>query len=229
MSRQIDTMFSQIAKKYDIMNDVLSFGIHKRWKNKAVKLSEAKLNDYVLDCASGTGDLAIKFKQRVGAEGKVIASDFNNDMLNIAKEKFDSGLYNIEVLQADAQNLPFDDNSFDVCSIGFGIRNVDSPETCIKEMARVVKSGGKVVILEFGQPKGFFKYFYAIYNKTILPLMAKLIANNEFAYNYLTDTASKFPCCDEFLDIMRNAVNFKDVEFRVLTFGIAYIYVGTVD
>lgn len=228
MSSQIDNMFSQIAKKYDIMNNVLSFGIHKSWKNKTVKLSEAKLNDNVLDCASGTGDLAIKFKQKVGVSGKVIASDYNNDMLNIAKEKFNKGLYDIEVLQADAQYLPFEDNFFDVCSIGFGIRNVDSTEICIKEMARVVKSGGKVVILEFGQPKGFFKYIYGIYNKTILPLMAKIIANNEFAYNYLTDSASKFPCREEFLNIMRKAEYFKEVEFTALTFGIAYIYIGTV-
>lgn len=228
MSHQIDTMFSQIAKKYDIMNDVLSFGIHKNWKTKTVKLSEVKLNDNVLDCASGTGDLAIKFKQKVGNSGKVIASDYNNDMLNIAKEKFKNGGYEIEALQADAQNLPFEDNSFDVCSIGFGIRNVDSPEICVKEMARVVKSGGKVVILEFGQPKGFFKYFYAIYNKTILPMMARIIANNEYAYSYLTDTASKFPCREEFLDIMRKSEILKEVEFTTLTFGIAYIYVGTV-
>ncbi|MEI6089262.1 MAG: bifunctional demethylmenaquinone methyltransferase/2-methoxy-6-polyprenyl-1,4-benzoquinol methylase UbiE [bacterium] len=228
MSRQIDNMFSQIAKKYDIMNDILSFGIHKIWKDKTVKLSEVKLNDKVLDCASGTGDLAIKFKQKVGTSGKVIASDYNNDMLNIAKEKFKKWEYDIDVLQADAQNLPFEDDSFDVCSIGFGIRNVDSPEICIKEMARVVKSGGKVVILEFGQPKGFFKYLYAIYNKTILPLMAKIIANNGFAYDYLTDTASKFPCREEFLDIMRKSEILKEVEFTTLTFGIAYIYVGTV-
>lgn len=228
MSRQIDTMFSQIADKYDLMNDLLSFGIHKLWKKKAITLSKTKLNDYVLDCASGTGDLAIAFKNKVGTSGKVIASDFNNEMLNIAKEKFAKKQYQIEVLQADVLNLPFEDNSFDVCSIGFGIRNVDSREGCIKEMARVVRPGGQVVILEFGQPKGFFKYIYSIYNKTILPLLAKLISDNDIAYDYLTDSASKFPCREEFVNIMLEAENFEKVEFTALTFGIAYIYVGTV-
>ncbi len=229
MSQEINNMFSQIAKRYDLMNNLLSFGIHKIWKKKTVRLSEAKSDDSILDCASGTGDLAIRFKKIVGSNGGVTASDFNNNMLQIAAEKFKNKNYDIEIRQADALNLPFPDNSFDVSSIGFGIRNVDSTARCLEEMARVVKPGGKVVILEFGQPKGFFRYIYSIYNKTFLPLLAKLLTNNEFAYSYLTDTASKYPCREEFLDIMNNTNKFSGLYYRSLSFGIAYIYVGTVN
>ncbi len=228
MSENVKKMFAEISKKYDYMNEFLSFGIHKSWRKKTVEISEAKNGDNVLDCASGTGDLAIEFYERVKPQGSVLATDFCKEMLDIATEKFKIKQLPIKIQIEDVMNLSFNDNTFDIASIAFGIRNVDDTKVGLKELARVVKSGGKVIILEFGQPYGLFSILYRIYSKIFIPLFGKILAKSEFAYNYLQDTANKYPCREEFIKIMNETGKFSKTFFKPLTFGIAYIYVGVV-
>lgn len=228
MSEKIREMFGSIANRYDFMNDFLSLGIHKSWRTKTVKLSSAKKGDKVLDCASGTGDLAIEFHKTVGENGQVIATDFCEEMLDIGKEKFKAQNLIIDTSIEDVMNLKFENNTFDLSSIAFGIRNVDSPKKGLEEMARVVKSGGEVVVLEFGQPYGWFSIVYKFYSKVLIPVFGKMIAKSQSAYNYLQDSAGKFPCREEFIKIMESTGKFETMKFYPVTFGIAYIYVGKV-
>lgn len=228
MSEKVKNMFADIADDYDRINTILSFGVHNAWRKKAVLESGAAPGDRVLDCATGTGDLAIEFKKAVGHQGKVIGTDFCEEMIEHAPAKADKEKLVVEFEVADAMNLPYEDNSFDIASIAFGIRNVDDPLACLKEMARVVKSGGRVVILEFGQPKGAVRFPYKIYSKHVMPAIGGFISGNREAYSYLPETSAKFPAGDKFLDLMRNADVFSDQRAVKLTGGISYIYVGTV-
>lgn len=227
MSEKVRNMFADISGDYDKMNDILSFGIHHRWRKYLVKNSGAAEGMSVLDCATGTGDLAIEFKKAVGKSGNVTGSDFTEEMLVFAREKV-KNKYDIDFEFADVMNLQYNDNSFDISSISFGIRNVDEPFTGVSELARVVKPGGKVIILEFGQPKGFFSLFYKIYSKILMPALGKLFAGNKSAYTYLPETAAKFPSDKKFKQLMLDTGRFSEVSYKQLSFGIAYIYTGTV-
>lgn len=222
MSEKVRTMFAEIAGKYDLLNDVLSLGIHKSWRKKAVELSNADSSSNVLDCACGTGDFSFEFAKRTN---NITGTDFCEEMLVIAREKSRKFGRFISFSQADAMNLPFKDKTFDVVSIGFGIRNVDNVGQAISEMARVLKPKGRVVILEFGQPKGFFKHIYNFYSKRIMPRIGRMLARSEAAYTYLPETAAAFPCREEFLSIAGNAYNFSNMNYHTLSFGIAYIYI----
>ena len=221
-------MFSQISGKYDLLNDILSFGIHRIWRKKTVNLADVNTNSQILDCASGTGDLAIAFKLKCGKDSRVVATDFCEDMLIYAQEKNKRLEYKLEIMQADAMSLQFRDNEFDVATISFGIRNVDDPVVCLKEMARVVKPGGKVLILEFGQPYKWFQPIYGLYSKYIMPTLGKIFAGAESAYTYLPRTASQFPCREAFIDLMKKSGSYKETNYYTLSLGIAYIYVGIV-
>lgn len=227
MSEAIKLMFADISKDYDKMNTVLSFGIHHLWRKKVVKLSGINSNSKVLDCASGTGDLALEFK-KTAINGEVVATDFCVEMLDYIKPKEEKLNLKVKTEFADVMNLQYDDNYFDVSSISFGIRNVDDPKVGISEMARVVKSGGKVIVLETGQPKGIMKLFYKLYSQHIMPFLGNLIAKNEAAYTYLPQTASKFPYGEKFVEIMKSTNKFSDIKVYPVTFGVAYIYVGIV-
>ena len=226
MSEQVKKMFAEISGKYDLMNDLLSFGIHHKWRKKAVKLSQAKSGMKVLDCATGTGDLAIEFKRVVGDSGEVTGTDFCAEMLEYAPPKAKSEGLEIKFEIADVMDLQYPQNSFDIASISFGIRNVDDTLRGLSEMARVVKSGGKVVIIEFGQPKGIFSLFYKIYSKILMPLMGKIFAKAREAYSYLPQTASEYPCRENFTAIMDRTGTLHKNRYYTLTFGIAYIYIG---
>ncbi len=221
-------MFASIADRYDITNSVLSLGIHHVWRNKAVKLSGAKNGDKVLDCATGTGDLAITFKKKVGDSGYVKGTDFCQEMIDPAPAKAAKKGLVIDFEVADAMNLPYNDNSFDISSISFGIRNVDDPLVCLKEMARVVRPGGRVVVLEFGQPSGIMSWPYRFYSKYIIPFIGGLLTGNRDAYQYLPETSAAFPAGDRFLDLMKSSGSFESQLFKKLNGGIAYIYVGVV-
>lgn len=228
MSEQVKEMFGSIASKYDLINTVLSFGIHHRWRRKAVRLSGAKAGDHVLDCATGTGDFAISFKKKVGVEGRVVGTDFSPKMIAPAPAKAKSKDLDISFEVADAMNLPYENDLFDISSIAFGIRNVDDPSVCLKELARVTKSGGKVIVLEFGQPKGLMKIPFKIYSKYVMPLVGGLLSGNKQAYEYLPETSAKFPAGDRFLEMMRQTECFKTEVAHSLQSGVAYIYIGTV-
>jgi demethylmenaquinone methyltransferase/2-methoxy-6-polyprenyl-1,4-benzoquinol methylase len=228
MSTEVRQMFSSIATRYDVTNEVLSLGIHRLWRRKAVRLSGAKPGDAVLDCATGTGDLALAFKRQVGEAGRVVGTDFCKEMLDSAPAKAEREGLRLEFQVADAMALPFADDSFDVASIAFGIRNVDDPVKCLSEMARVVRPGGRVVVLEFGQPTGLFGALFRFYSKVVMPRIGGLLTGNRAAYEYLPRTSASFPAGDRFLALMEQTGAYKEKVAHTLTFGTSYVYVGTV-
>ena len=229
MSEKVRSMFADIAEDYDRVNTVLSFGVHHAWRAKAIQESGAKSGHHVLDCATGTGDLAIEFKKAVGEEGYVLGTDFCAPMIEPAPGKAEKKGLKIDFEVADAMNLPYEDDRFDIASIAFGIRNVDDPVVALKEMARVVKPGGRVVVLEFGQPKGVLKYPYNLYSQFIMPTVGGLLTGNREAYTYLPRTSATFPAGKKFIKLMEQAGSFKDTWSEKLTGGIAYVYVGVVE
>jgi demethylmenaquinone methyltransferase/2-methoxy-6-polyprenyl-1,4-benzoquinol methylase len=227
MSEAVRAMFASIAPNYDRTNTALSLGVHHLWRSITVRESGAKPGDAVLDCATGTGDLAIAFKKTVGS-GRVVGTDFCADMLSFAPGKAKAMGLDIAFEVADAMDLPYDDDTFDIASISFGIRNVDDPARCLAEMARVVRPGGRVVVLEFGQPKGIMGLSYRWYSRHVIPVVGKMLTGNREAYAYLPETAAAFPCREAFLDLMRGTNRFASVRYRELTGGIAFVYVGIV-
>ena len=225
----IKSMFSEIAGSYDKANSVLSLGIHHVWKQKLVKLSGAAEGNKVLDCASGTGDLALLFKKAVGQKGSVVATDFCKEMLDLAPEKAKRQNLDISFQLADVSQLPFEDNQFNVASISFGIRNVEERTKGLKEMARVTASGGAVMILEFGQIETpVIKPLYNLYSQKVLPFLGGLVSGKPKAYQYLNDSSQVFPCGQDFADEIMATGSYEKVEFWPLSCGIAYIYKCTV-
>jgi len=219
-------MFASIARRYDTANEVLSLGIHKGWRRAAVAVSGAAKAQRVIDCATGTGDLALEFKRAVGSTGEVIGTDFCAEMLRPAPAKAKRAGLDVKFAVADALALPYPDGRFDVASIAFGIRNVDDPLRCLREMARVVKPGGSVIVLEFGQPRGAFGALFRAYSRGVMPLVGGLLTGNRAAYEYLPRTAAAFPAGERFLALMRESGAFSRVEAHPLTFGTAYVYRG---
>lgn len=228
MSEKVRSMFADIADDYDRVNSVLSFGVHHAWRNRTVQLSGAKEGCQVLDCATGTGDLALQFKEKVGSSGYVLGTDFCREMIEHAPEKARKKKLEVDFEVADAMDLPYEEGRFDIASIAFGIRNVDDPVQALKEMGRVVKPGGKVVVLEFGQPKGLLKYPYELYSQHIMPAIGGWISGNREAYTYLPRTSAEFPAGEKFIALMEKSRSFSSQMFEKLTGGIAYVYVGTV-
>ena len=228
MSQQVQAMFSEIAPRYDLANGVLSLGTHHGWRRAAVRASGAGPGAKVLDCATGTGDLALAFKRAVGTSGRVVGTDFCAEMLEPAPRKAAAAGLDVEFAQADAQALPYADRTFDVASIAFGIRNVDDPVKCLREMARVVRPGGRVVVLEFGQPRGLFGALFRFYSSWVLPFVGGLISGRPAAYRYLDRTAAAFPSGEAFTALMRQAGVFAEVGDRALTLGTVHVYTGTV-
>src|SRR5690625_1069778 len=229
VSEKVRDMFADIAKDYDRVNGVLSFGIHHLWRNQTVLESGAKPGDRVLDCASGTGDLAISFKKAVGDDGYVMGTDFCREMIELAPEKALHENLEIDFEVADVLNLPYEENTFDIASIAFGIRNVDDPVKALQELARVVRPDGRVVVLEFGQPDGLLRHPYRLYSSTIMPAVGGWLSGNREAYTYLPETSAAFPAGDAFLKLMAQADVFSQRRAVKLTGGIAYVYVGTVE
>lgn len=226
---KIKSMFSKVAKGYDQANNVLSVGIHHLWRKKLVSLSQAKPGDSVLDCATGTGDLAIEFKKTVGVNGKVKGTDFCKEMLDFAPAKAKGLNLDIDFEIADVTALNYPENTFDISSISFGIRNVSDPLLALNELARVTKNGGRVCVLEFGQiPVPLLNQLYNFYSTKILPKIGGLITGEKEAYEYLQESSANFPCREEFLNLMRQTQKFSEVKFHTLSLGIAYIYIGKV-
>lgn len=221
---KIRNMFSKVAGRYDLANSVLSMGIHHVWRKNIVNWSGATENESVLDCATGTGDLAIEFKKNVG-QGRVVGTDFCKEMLAPAPAKATSKNLDIHFEQADVLNLPFGENEFDISSISFGIRNVADPIQALKELARVTRPGGRIMILEFGQPQNkTFAGLYNFYSRNILPKIGGVITGDTQAYQYLQDSSAEFPCAEGFLKWAEDTGCFSRVEYRSLTGGIAYMY-----
>ncbi len=228
MSEEVRSMFASIANKYDAVNTVLSFGVHHRWRKKTVQWSGAQAGDHVLDCATGTGDLAFAYKKVVGDKGYVLGTDFCAEMMETGPSKAEKKGLVVDFEVADVLNLPYEDNRFDISSISFGIRNTDDSLKCLQEMARVVKPGGRVVVLEFGQPNGFMKIPYMIYQKYVMPFVGGLLSGNRDAYVYLPKTSAAFPAGAAFLALMDKAGVFSSRKAYSLTGSIAYAYIGVV-
>jgi len=226
MSLSIKRMFDKIAPTYDLGNTILSFGIHFLWRKKTAKLAALMPNSKILDCATGTGELYISFKSYY-KDSTVIGIDFSKYMLKIASNK----LYKINMqhllIEGDMTQLPFNDNSFDVVTIAFGIRNADNVSSVLEEMARVLKPNGKIIILEFGQPKiGIIEILYNFYCDCMIPI-AKLILKDKGSYTYLIKTTRAFACREKFIKLMDETNSFKNCTYKTLSFGISYLYIGT--
>jgi demethylmenaquinone methyltransferase / 2-methoxy-6-polyprenyl-1,4-benzoquinol methylase len=218
-------MFSLVAERYDLANSVLSLGIHHLWRKELVRWSGAIAGMRVLDCATGTGDLAIVFKKAVGNSGAVLGTDFCSEMLESAPKKSAARGLQIEFAVADVMSLPYADNSFDISSISFGIRNVSDPLLGLSELARVTKPGGVVMVLEFGQMQWpVISSAYNFYPKRILPFLGGMVTGQKQAYDYLQTSSANFPCRQEFASLMKSTGQFSEVEFKSLSGGIAYLY-----
>ncbi len=202
----------------------MSFGIHHLWRKKLVSYSGAKPGDSVLDCATGTGDLAIEFKKKVKS-GRVVGTDFCKEMLAPAPGKAQKKQLDIEFAQADVTHLNYKEDEFDISSISFGIRNVEEPLKAMKELARVTRSGGVVMVLEFGQPDIIgFRQVYNLYSELLLPRIGGLVSGSKESYEYLQTSSSKFPCRQEFVDFVLSCNSYSSGEYKSLSGGIAYMY-----
>ncbi len=225
----VHTIFSSIAKRYDFLNSLLSLKFDKRWRAFAVKVSELEPESKVLDVCTGTGELALAYAKTLRNGTRVIGTDFCNEMLIVGKAKVEEQgtADNFLPIVADTLNLPFADNSFDVVSVGFGMRNVIDLKKGIQEMMRVATPGGRVVILEFSQPENpVFKSIYYLYFKNILPLIGNIISNNnDDAYGYLPSSVMKFPNRRRLKEIMEEC-GLKNVKIYAKTFGIVTIHLG---
>ncbi len=224
MSEAVRSMFADISGHYDVMNSVISLGMHHSWRRRLVRLSEAKAGDRVLDCASGTGDLAFEFKRVVGDKGSVVATDFCEPMLAHIPEKSQQNSLHVDVAVADVMNLPYADNSFDIASIAYGIRNVDDPVQGLSEMCRVVRDGGRIAVLETGQPHGLIRVPFAVFQR-LIPLAGRLVAGNRAAYHYLPTTAATFPYGNSFLKLVRAIPTVESAFAFPLFFGVSYLYI----
>jgi demethylmenaquinone methyltransferase/2-methoxy-6-polyprenyl-1,4-benzoquinol methylase len=223
---QVAHMFNTIAPRYDFLNHFLSFGIDILWRNKAIRLLKKEHPKNILDIATGTGDLALS--ALVLNPDKVTGVDVSEGMLAFgrAKIKKQNLEHKIELLYADAENLPFTDNTFDAITVAFGVRNFEHLEKGLSEMCRVLKPGGTAVILEFSTPRKFLvKQLYSLYSNKVLPVLGKVISKDARAYTYLPESVKAFPCGQEFLSIFTNS-GFKECTCISLTLGIASIYVG---
>lgn len=226
--QKIKTMFSKVASGYDKANDILSAGIHHLWRKKLVKHSKATSGQTVLDCATGTGDLAIEFKKVVGKYGSVVGTDFCKEMLDFAPAKAKKQNLDITFELADVTSLAYPDSNFDITSISFGIRNVADPVKGISELARVTKPGGNVCVLEFGQIQNpAMNKAYQFYSTKILPKIGGTITGETDAYEYLQNSSAQFPCREEFIKLMNQSAHFSSIKCIPVTFGIAYIYIAT--
>lgn len=221
----IRKMFSAISSRYDLANSVLSLGIHHAWRRKLVRWSGAEATQKVLDCASGTGDLAFEFEKAVGTRGEVIATDFCEDMLEFGKKKAKARSSQVSFQVADVMKLPFKSENFDFVSIAFGIRNVADAAQGLRELARVTKLGGYVMVLEFGQPTlPVWGRAYQLYSRKILPKVGGLLTGKKEAYDYLQSSSERFPSGKGFLELARSTGKFTHVSAKPLLGGVAYIY-----
>ncbi len=225
---RVADVFTSVAKKYDIMNDLMSFGIHRLWKRYAISLSGVRAGQHVLDIAGGTGDLAKVFSREVGRNGKVVLSDINAAMLEVGRERLiNAGCNNVDFVLANAETLaPFDDNSFDLLTISFGLRNVTDKDAALRAMYRVLKPGGRLLILEFSKP--VFEPLskaYDLYSFTALPLMGKLVANDSESYKYLAESIRMHPDQQTLKQMMEQA-GFENCDYHNLTAGIVAVHRG---
>ncbi|MCK9534279.1 MAG: bifunctional demethylmenaquinone methyltransferase/2-methoxy-6-polyprenyl-1,4-benzoquinol methylase UbiE [Pseudomonas sp.] len=227
-AEKVAEVFHSVAARYDIMNDVLSGGMHRLWKRFTIELSGVRRGNTVLDIAGGTGDLARKFSSLVGPSGEVVLADINASMLKVGRDRLlDKGVANnISFVQADAEKLPFPDNHFDVVTIAFGLRNVTHKEDALRSMLRVLKPGGRLLVLEFSKPSNpLLSKFYDAYSFKFMPLAGKLITDDADSYRYLAESIRMHPD-QETLKAMMSEAGFERVTFHNMTGGIVALHRG---
>jgi demethylmenaquinone methyltransferase / 2-methoxy-6-polyprenyl-1,4-benzoquinol methylase len=227
-NRLVKEHFDSIARKYDGMNTLLSFGLHHLWKRKTVKILRSGEGDVILDMCGGTADLALLAARSVGRRGRVVVYDINLAMMEAGRTKVTGSPVGerIRFVQGDGEHISFPDNTFDSVMVGFGVRNMTHMEKGLSEMFRVLKPGGTMVCLEFSKPPGwFFGLLYDLYSFTIMPLAGRLLAGTDKAYTYLPESIRVFPLPDRLADILRD-IGFSHVNYKRLTRGIAVIHKG---
>ena len=227
-AHRVADVFHSVAGKYDLMNDLMSGGVHRLWKRFTIELSAVRPGHKVLDIAGGTGDLAYKFSKLVGDDGQVILSDINSSMLNVGRDRLiDLGVnQNVQYVQLDAQHIPFDDNSFDCITISFGLRNVTDKDLALRSILRVLKPGGRLLVLEFSKPKNaLLEKVYDQYSFRLLPAIGKLITNDAESYRYLAESIRMHPDQETLKNMMADA-GFENVEYHNMTGGIVALHKG---
>lgn len=224
----VANVFDSVAAKYDVMNDFMSLGIHRLWKRHTIDCSGVRAGHKVLDIAGGTGDLTAKFSRLVGPTGSVTLADINLSMLKVGRDKLrDRGLVsNIDYVQADAEALPFPDNTFDVVTMAFGLRNVTEKQNALNSIYRVLKPGGRLLVLEFSKPTtAQLSKLYDLYSFHILPKMGQLVANDAESYQYLAESIRMHPD-QETLKGMFEVAGFEQCDYQNLTGGIVALHRG---
>lgn len=222
---KVAKVFHSVADRYNIMNDLMSVGLHRLWKRFAVETSGVKQGDKVLDIAGGTGDLSALFLQKVGNSGEVWLTDINNSMLSIGRDRLIDEGNPTSVAQCDAEKLPFPDNYFDCVCVAFGLRNMTHKDIALKEMLRVINPGGTVIVLEFSKVWKPLQPVYDTYSFKLLPTMGKLVANDAESYRYLAESIRMHPSQEELKTLMEE-VGFDRVEYFNLTTGIVALHRG---
>ena len=226
--KRVAQVFHSVAGKYDVMNDLMSFGIHRLWKKFTMEHAAVRRGQRVLDIAGGTGDIAKAFSHRVGVEGEVVLADINGSMLNVGRDRLlDEGVVgNVRYVQADAQCLPFPGNHFHCITIAFGLRNVTDKDAALRSMFRVLRPGGKAMVLEFSKPiVSALNAAYDLYSFKVLPVMGKLVANDAESYQYLAESIRMHPD-QETLKIMMEEAGFSRCQYFNLSGGIVALHVG---
>ncbi len=227
-SSRVRAVFDSVASRYDLMNDLMSMGVHRLWKRQTLELSGVRRGQRVLDLAAGTGDLSARFSTLVGSEGEVVSSDINAAMLEQGRIRMaDQGLIgNMKFVQANAEKLPFPDDHFDCVTIGFGLRNVTDKSTALAAMFRVLKPGGRLLVLEFSHPTNpAFKSFYDLYSFNVLPKLGDLITGDADSYRYLVESIRMHPDQDTMKSMMEE-VGFERCSYFNQTGGVVAIHRG---
>lgn len=224
---KVAEVFHSVAAKYDLMNDLMSFGIHRLWKRFTITLSGVRRGMQVLDIAGGTGDLARAFARETGETGRVVLADINASMLNVGRDKLlDQGYSRVEYVQANAECLPFADNTFDVITIAFGLRNVTDKDAALRSMHRVLKPGGRLLVLEFSKPVYEpLSKVYDAYSFSILPAMGQMVTQDAESYRYLAESIRMHPPQAELKAMMKSA-GFGHVDVHNLSAGVVALHVG---
>jgi len=226
-SKMVGNVFDTVASNYDLMNDLMSFGIHRLWKRVAIESSSLRKDSNVLDLAGGTGDMVKLMRDKVGEEGLIVLSDINRSMLEEGRDRLiNDGVEGINIAQIDAQFIPFEDETFDLITIAFGLRNVTDKDKAMRSMLRSLKKGGKLIVLEFSRPTNeIFREIYDVFSFEIIPKIGELIANTEESYRYLAESIRMHPTQEE-LKTMMEEVGFKDCNYENLTNGVVAIHSG---